>query len=158
MPVFKIEHTARESTADLAVQAASILLLIGLLAYYTPPAQRLSALALLLAGLAAWTLIEYCVHRFVLHGLRPWSTWHAQHHRHPLDLIFAPTVLIAGLFALLVFAPIFWLGGMWIACGLTLGVLSGYFLYSLTHLAVHQQDPTRPERRRRRRVPDRECS
>jgi surface polysaccharide O-acyltransferase-like enzyme len=37
--------------------------------------------ALFATGVAAWTLAEYVVHRFVLHGLVP--TQHALHHANP---------------------------------------------------------------------------
>jgi cyclopropane-fatty-acyl-phospholipid synthase len=139
MPLFSMEHTARESAVDLAVQIGTILLLGGVLLLHAPYGYILPLTALALAGLVCWTLIEYCVHRFVLHGLRPWRSWHARHHRYPLTHVFAPTLLISMLFAALVFAPALWLGGMWIACAFTLGVLSGYLLYSLTHLAIHHR-------------------
>ena len=132
MPVFRIEHTTREWAADFAVQIAAMLLLLGLLVRYAPHGQHWSLVALVLAGMVTWTLIEYCVHRFILHGLQPWSSWHAQHHGHPLRHIFAPALLVAALFAALIFAPALWLGGLPIACGFTLGVLCGYLFYSLT--------------------------
>ena len=37
--------------------------------------------ALFVGGAVAWTLIEYAVHRFVLHNLTP--TQHALHHANP---------------------------------------------------------------------------
>jgi len=139
MPILRMEHTARENTADLVVQIATILLLGVLLLRSAPHGWQLSGVALVLAGLSTWTLIEYCVHRFVLHGMQPWSTWHGLHHRQPTTHVFAPTWLITALFATLVFAPILLLTGLWIACGFTLGVLCGYLLYSLTHLAIHHR-------------------
>jgi sterol desaturase/sphingolipid hydroxylase (fatty acid hydroxylase superfamily) len=151
MPLFRMEHTARENAVDLAVQVATILLLAGLLTRYEPDGRGLSALGLVLSGLMAWTLVEYCVHRFVLHGLRPWRTWHAQHHSHPLDHVFAPTLLISALFAALVFAPALWLGGLWIACAFTAGVMGGYLIYSLTHLAIHHRSPRGAWLRQRQR-------
>lgn len=139
MRLFTMQHTARESAVDLAVQIATILLLAGLLLRHTPSGQALPLIGLALAGLVAWTFIEYCVHRFVLHGVQPWRTWHAEHHRDPMTHVFAPTLLISALFAALVFAPALWLVGLWAASGFTLGVLSGYLLYSLTHLAIHHR-------------------
>ena len=52
-----------------------------------------------LAGAATWTFLEYVLHRFVLHGVAPFSDWHRQHHLRPLALICSPTVLSAALFA-----------------------------------------------------------
>ncbi|MDX5446368.1 MAG: hypothetical protein LPJ87_09975, partial [Zoogloeaceae bacterium] len=31
---------------------------------------------LLIAGLVSWTLLEYLLHRFVLHGRGPFQRWH----------------------------------------------------------------------------------
>ena len=43
---------------------------------------RMSSDAVLFAaGVVAWTLAEYVVHRFVLHGIAP--TEHRQHHANP---------------------------------------------------------------------------
>ncbi|MEO7129310.1 MAG: sterol desaturase family protein, partial [Rhodoferax sp.] len=80
---------------------------------------------------------EYALHRFVLHGLHPFSDWHAAHHRHPTALICTPTVLSAGLMVSLVFLPALALVDLWHACGLTFGMLSGYLAYTLTHHAMH---------------------
>ncbi|GAB1426064.1 hypothetical protein MASR2M16_32980 [Thauera terpenica] len=35
-----------------------------------------------LAGLVGWTLIEYLLHRFMLHRVEPFRAWHVEHHRH----------------------------------------------------------------------------
>jgi sterol desaturase/sphingolipid hydroxylase (fatty acid hydroxylase superfamily) len=110
-----------------------------LLLRYAPHGRPLQSMAPVLVGVFTWTFIEYCVHRFVLHGVRPWRYWHAQHHRHPQAHIFAPTLIMSALFAALVFAPALWLGGLWVACGFTAGVLCGYLVYSLTHLAIHHR-------------------
>jgi hypothetical protein len=61
----------------------------------------LELVALALLGLVAWTLLEYALHRFVLHGLQPFRTWHAEHHRRPRALIGTPTILSATLIAAL---------------------------------------------------------
>ena len=60
--------------------------------------------ALLVAGVVTWTLAEYVVHRFVLHGLV--TTQHGLHHANPdaavlnifwqIWVCFALTYLIAG--------------------------------------------------------------
>ena len=44
----------------------------------------------LLAGLVAWTLLEYVLHRFVLHGVEPFRAWHLAHHRNPTQPIRVP--------------------------------------------------------------------
>ncbi len=62
------------------------------------------------AGVAAWTLLEYLLHRFVLHGLSPFRDWHAEHHSRPGARISAPTLLTACLFTLLLLPMGWWLG------------------------------------------------
>jgi sterol desaturase/sphingolipid hydroxylase (fatty acid hydroxylase superfamily) len=88
-------------------------------------------------GLAGWTAIEYVMHRFVLHGLRPFSQWHAQHHQRPVALISTPTIVSATLIAALVYLPARLLGGLWQAGALTLGVMAGYLAYAVAHHATH---------------------
>ena len=106
---------------------------------------------LVLAGLAGWTLLEYALHRFVLHGLRPFSDWHAEHHHRPAALICAPTILSASLIAALVFLPAWALGGLWPACAITLGVLGGYLAYAITHHATHHWRASNRWTRQRKR-------
>jgi hypothetical protein len=55
------------------------LLAIVLLAISRPPVS--SDAALFAGGVIAWTLAEYIVHRFVLHGFAP--TEHRLHHTNP---------------------------------------------------------------------------
>ncbi|MGC8517431.1 MAG: sterol desaturase family protein [Steroidobacteraceae bacterium] len=90
-------------------------------------------------GLALWSLLEYGLHRYVLHGLRPFSTWHAEHHRCPAARIYSPTLLSVALIGALVYLPLWLLLGAWPACAIAFGVLSGYFAYSVTHHALHHR-------------------
>lgn len=92
---------------------------------------------LMVAGLLAWSLIEYVLHRFVLHGLWPFQQWHALHHDQPHALIHVPAVLGALPIGGVVFLPALVLGGLWPACAFTLGVLVGYVAYAITHHATH---------------------
>lgn len=102
------------------------------------PRDRWLELALFaVLGLAGWTLAEYVLHRFVLHGLRPLRDWHAVHHLRPSALICTPLWLSAALIAALVFLPALLLGDGWRAGALTLGLTTGYLIYSITHHAIH---------------------
>jgi len=89
------------------------------------------------AGALGWTLLEYLLHRFVLHGLPPFKRWHAEHHRRPTALIAAPTLLTALLFTALLLLPAVWWLGIWPAVALSFGLLNGYLAYGLTHHAIH---------------------
>ena len=72
--------------------ALSLLGVAVLLAIVAPYERRTELMALALLGLVAWTLLEYVLHRFVLHGMQPFQAWHAEHHRRPQALIGTPTV------------------------------------------------------------------
>src|SRR5437016_5023057 len=61
----------------------AFLLAIVLLAISRLPMS--SGAALFAGGIAAWTLAEYIVHRFVLHGFAP--SEHQLHHANPDDAV-----------------------------------------------------------------------
>lgn len=115
---------------------------------FSPPPLSAPLLGSVVAGLALWTLLEYLLHRFVLHGLAPFSHWHAQHHRQPRACIGAPPWLSLPLFGLLLGLPTLWLAGRWVAVALLLGVLGGYLAYALLHQALHLGGAARSPRLR----------
>lgn len=104
----------------------------------------------ILLGLAAWTLVEYVMHRFVFH-FRPRTAWqerlsflfHGVHHAQPMvksRLVMPPALSIplAG----------FWYGVLYLVAGVLLGaqawigpvfagLILGYVAYDLTHYATH---------------------
>ena len=137
MDLFALEHSKAAYRADFVFYGAVVCVLATFLLLASPRGHGLESLALALSGLVGWTAIEYALHRFVLHGLPPFSRWHAEHHQRPTALICAPTVLSATLIFTLVFLPALLLGNAWRACALTLGVLSGYLAYAITHHATH---------------------
>lgn len=137
LPIFSLEHGRFAYYADFALYALAVLGLGGLLAYAAPHGQGLVMLAYLGLGMFIWSFAEYLLHRFVLHGLQPFCRWHAAHHQRPRALISTPTLLSAALIILLVFLPALALGELWRATALTLGVLTGYLAYAITHHATH---------------------
>jgi len=137
MEVFKLEHSKPAYIADFVLYGLSIISLSWFLMFAKPQAPNLDIILLIFCGLVFWTFIEYGLHRFVLHGIEPFTQWHATHHKRPTALICAPTILSAMLILVLVFVPSLWLMNVWRACALTLGVLIGYFAYALTHHAIH---------------------
>lgn len=139
MGLFSFEHSKAAYAADFMLYGSAIIALLVTLLYLTPFALAWMALGHVLLGLAAWTAIEYALHRFVLHGLQPFKRWHVAHHQRPSALMGTPTVLSATLFVLLVFLPTWWAGGLWRACALTMGLLMGYLAYSLMHHAMHHR-------------------
>lgn len=137
-----IEHSPGAYRADFCLYGiVSLALAAALLS--RPPELRLLGCAA--AGLLGWTLLEYLLHRFVLHGLPPFKRWHAEHHRRPAALIAAPTLLTAAIFLTLLL-PAIWLLGVWPAAALSFGLLNGYLAYGLAHHAIHRSPVGRATR------------
>jgi cyclopropane-fatty-acyl-phospholipid synthase len=132
-----LEHSKGVYWADFGFYA----LFVGGLCVALPvlaPREQWTAMAVLaLVGLMAWSLVEYLLHRFVLHGLEPFKTWHLQHHARPTALISSPTALSATSIAGLVFMPAALAATAWMAAALTLGVVAGYLAYALCHHGTH---------------------
>lgn len=136
MPL-SIEHSTAAYRADFALYGGAVLGLGGWLALNAPAGMGPEITAGAVAGLLSWSAIEYALHRFVLHGLQPFKRWHQEHHRRPVALICAPTVLSAALIGLLVWLPAMAFMGEWLGNAFTLGVLTGYLGYAITHHALH---------------------
>jgi sterol desaturase/sphingolipid hydroxylase (fatty acid hydroxylase superfamily) len=132
-----LEHSRFAYRADLALYGAAVPLLAALLLAAGPRGLGPQLVAYAVLGLASWTAIEYALHRFVLHGIQPFRRWHAEHHQRPTALICTPTILSASLIATLVFLPAWLVLGGWPAGAVTLGVLTGYLAYTVTHHATH---------------------
>lgn len=135
--LFTLEHGVWAYRADFALYTCATLSLLAWLLIGSPHAQWLQTCSLTVAGLLVWTAVEYGMHRFILHGVEPFRSWHAAHHARPTARIYTPTVLSASLIALLVFLPALLWGTFWQACALTLGMLAGYLTYAVTHHATH---------------------
>jgi 4-hydroxysphinganine ceramide fatty acyl 2-hydroxylase len=102
--------------------------------------------ALVAVGLLVWTLIEYLLHRFVLH-YRPQAPvlqavvekLHLGHHRDPQDEakitvpVFASLPIAGGLLALFRL-----ISGSWeMAALLLVGSIAGYLYYETVHFWIH---------------------
>ncbi len=88
-------------------------------------------------GYAAWTLIEYLMHRFVFHHFPVFTKMHLAHHHAPHDLIGTPTMVTLTAFAVLAFWPAYMLAGLAQASALIAGLMSGYLAYVSIHYIVH---------------------
>ncbi len=135
--LFSITHSRTAYYTDFVIYGAAVGAMLIFVALHGAVGQRALLAALALGGFAAWSLLEYGLHRFVLHGLAPFNRWHAAHHAQPMARISTPTVVSAGLIGLLVLAPAWWALGSAAGTALTLGVTAGYFVYAVTHHAVH---------------------
>lgn len=137
MQIVKLEHSKAAYRADFALYGITVVLLATFLLVDGPREQRLVIAAFSLIGVMSWTAMEYVMHRYLLHRLQPFKSWHDEHHRRPKAIIFTPTILSATWQFVLIFIPALLAGGIWRACALTLGVLTGYLAYTITHHAVH---------------------
>jgi len=94
-----------------------------------------------LAGICAWTLVEYLVHRFIYHVVPPFERYHDAHHKAPEELIGAPSFLIIGVILVIFFTPVLLAFGLVAASGVASGALVGYYGYMLVHHASHHFEP-----------------
>ncbi len=137
MGLLSLEQNKKLLAADFAFYGLLVAVLAVTTLIVLPPGHWGRMLGCVGAGALGWTLAEYLLHRFVLHGLQPFKGWHARHHAKPVALIATPTLLTAAGFALVVVAPAWWLAPMWLASALLLGVSGGYLFYIAMHHAVH---------------------
>ena len=119
-----------------ALYVSMVMMSVTMLLLIAPHGQQLTMMVFTLAGVASWTAIEYTMHRFVLHGPL-FSRWHMAHHQRPAVLIHGTMMLSAMLIILLMILPALLLGNVWRAVALSLGLLTGYAGYALTHQAIH---------------------
>ncbi|WP_269533887.1 sterol desaturase family protein [Chitinimonas sp. BJYL2] len=135
-------HSFEQSPLTRGLDAAVYLYLLsslGAFLMFASPAGNSSTVWLLIVvGLLLWTFLEYILHRFVLHGPAPFSTWHAAHHRQPRVAMGAPTLLSLSLIIGLVFLPALWWQSVASAVALTFGMATGYTVYSVLHHWLHQ--------------------
>jgi dihydroceramide fatty acyl 2-hydroxylase len=115
-------------------------------------ASRVAALelvALALAGVLAWTLVEYLMHRFLFHFPARTSRGrvlaflvHGHHHLHPDDpgritatpIQFGLLALLAGGLSHLALGPRLWAAAL-------AGFLIGYLAYEALHFRAHHGSP-----------------
>jgi sterol desaturase/sphingolipid hydroxylase (fatty acid hydroxylase superfamily) len=95
-------------------------------------------LHLVLAGIAAWTLLEYLVHRFVFHIHSMGRRLHQLHHDNPSDPDAERSSLTTPLLALPVGFLLIGAAGLEDGSAIFAGLLSGYLVFIVIHYAVHR--------------------
>jgi sterol desaturase/sphingolipid hydroxylase (fatty acid hydroxylase superfamily) len=101
------------------------------------PERTLAVVATFVAGVALWTLVEYILHRFVLHHVPYVKEMHDAHHDDQMALIGTPVWLSLVIFVVFVFAPLWFLTDPVVTAGLSAGMVIGYFLYGAAHHIIH---------------------
>jgi sterol desaturase/sphingolipid hydroxylase (fatty acid hydroxylase superfamily) len=93
--------------------------------------------ALLVAGgVLLWTLVEYLLHRCLLHGWAKAAREHAKHHRDTHALIATP-LMVMPLLAVLIFAALAYATSMGDAALLMFGLYGGYNYFVIVHHMQH---------------------
>jgi sterol desaturase/sphingolipid hydroxylase (fatty acid hydroxylase superfamily) len=95
------------------------------------------------AGIFAWTLIEYVLHRALFHHAPILSRVHELHHEAPNDLIGTPgwASAIVGVFVVTI--PCSLALGFDLGIAVTAGLATGYLWYVFVHYATHHFRPRR---------------
>src|SRR6266478_4470903 len=98
----------------------------------------MNRLDLVLVGVAAWTLLEYLVHRIVFHRYSVGRRLHQLHHDHPND----PDAERSSLSTPLIASPTGFLlivtAGLEDGSAIFAGLLLGYLAFIVVHYAVHR--------------------
>ncbi len=123
--------------ADFAVYPPMVLLLLILAMRQASSALWIVWSIACLAGIAAWTFLEYVIHRAVLHRLRFFAAMHDMHHHHPTGFVGTPTWLSLAAICFGALVPLWWETGFNLASGLTAGLMLGYLWYVGVHHVVH---------------------
>ncbi|MFZ6849189.1 sterol desaturase family protein [Undibacterium sp. RuRC25W] len=137
MSFFSLEQSRRDIAIDFLFYGCSTVLLTLELCVICPSDQWLLSLMLVVGGIVIASAVEYLSHRFILHGVKPFSTWHQRHHQQPKSSIGTPTSVSASLILVLIFLPLWFSAPLFYATAVTLGVVIGYATYIITHHATH---------------------
>jgi sterol desaturase/sphingolipid hydroxylase (fatty acid hydroxylase superfamily) len=127
--------------ADFVVYAALIAVLTAIAAVDPDWGARLRWLAVFAGGITGWTLLEYLLHRFVLHHLPILADMHAVHHGSPRAYVGTPTWLSVSILWLAIFLPAWEYYGFDVASGIIAGVMTGFLWYGIVHHAIHHRRP-----------------
>ena len=102
----------------------------------------INTIAAALLGVLTWTLLEYCIHRWLGHKFRGRANVFGKEHtrHHSQGDYFAPTWKkgLAGLAAGgIVIGPAIWVAGTLAGIAYTLGLISFYLVYEVLHRREH---------------------
>jgi sterol desaturase/sphingolipid hydroxylase (fatty acid hydroxylase superfamily) len=90
-----------------------------------------------IAGLCAWTLLEYVMHRWVFHQAPGIRALHDAHHRDPKALVGTPTWLGVVVILGFIMAPSVLAAGFAAGASFTAGLVLGYLWYGVIHYGTH---------------------
>ena len=99
-------------------------------------------LCLAVVGFLIWTLLEYILHRAVLHQKTYFAPMHGEHHAAPLSFIGTPPWVSVSVLTAIFLLPVWRWAGFDVADGLTVGVMTGYWWYGVVHHILHHHANT----------------
>ena len=119
-----------------------VMLYLSIFVYYIA---AINIVGLFVGGVAAWTLTEYLLHRFIFHykaksefGKKIHFVFHGVHHDYPSDskrLVMPPSVSIP--LAVLFFFIFRLIFGEILMLPFFAGFILGYLFYDISHYAIH---------------------
>jgi sterol desaturase/sphingolipid hydroxylase (fatty acid hydroxylase superfamily) len=127
--------------SDFFVYPALLIVLGGAALLHGGERNAATWISTFLLCLALWTLIEYLMHRFVLHHVPYIREMHDEHHVNEQAPIGTPTYLSLGLHALLVFLPVLLVFDFAMASAASCGMMLGYLWYIAVHHILHHWHP-----------------
>jgi sterol desaturase/sphingolipid hydroxylase (fatty acid hydroxylase superfamily) len=118
------------------VMAAALFLIVGIRRFSGSPVLAAVSVSV---GFLAWGLLEYVLHRFVMHG-RPSMArrGHALHHADGRAFISTPAFVVMAL-AWVIYAMLSIVFPVGVACLLVFGLYAGYNYYALLHHVQHHR-------------------
>lgn len=137
MNLFKVEFNKTAYLIDLLTYLVAPFIVLALIAHFGHRGDWPVAAMALVTGFIVWTLLEYIIHRFILHRFMPFRKWHDQHHSEPRAEIGTPTVISLLVLSVGVFLPAILLAGVKPGGGFALGILAGYGIYAWMHHGEH---------------------
>ena len=119
-----------------------VMLYLSIFVYHI---SAINIVGLFVGGLAAWTLTEYLLHRFIFHykaksefGKKIHFVFHGVHHDYPSDskrLVMPPSISIP--LAVLFFFIFRLIFGEILMLPFFAGFILGYLFYDISHYAIH---------------------
>ena len=123
--------------ADFYVYPIIIIALAAFAILQGPTGGWATWLGAFISGVALWTLVEYLLHRFVLHHVPVIKDMHDAHHKDQLALIGTPIWISLSIMVLLVLIPLGLVVEQRVAIGLACGLMFGHFWYGGVHHILH---------------------
>ena len=144
-------HISRVRPAQVLAFWVPVVVALTIWSLRVPGLAPAATLGLFAAGVLAWTLLEYALHRFAFHFV-PRETSelqrdlaylvHGVHHDWPHDadrLVMPPPVALA--LGVIVGLPMWLVLGTRHFPGVFAGLVAGYLWYDMTHYAMHHLRP-----------------